>query len=151
MQQVRKDCVNFMIKHREQYETLVTGDFNQYVQTMAKAETLGTLTELRAMGYLFKRNITLFRPKQLGKMFVDEVDYRDQAPLRIFHSNVHFDSVFEKPYIIDAAFCQCEYLIFGSNHSIWATAIHSIRLHMFTCLFASLPSTRLRNAVQKGI
>lgn len=108
MQQVRKDCVNFMIKHRAQYEKLITGDFDQYVQTMAKAETLGTLTELRAMGYLFKRNITLFYPKHLGKSLVDEADYRDQSPLRVFHSSVHFDSVFEKPYIIDAAFCQCK-------------------------------------------
>lgn len=111
MQQVRKDCVNYMIKHRAQYEKLIAGDFDKYVQTMAKAETLGTLTELRAMGYLFKRNITLFRPEQLGKLFVDEADYRDKSPLRVFHSRAHFDAVFEKPYMIDAAFCQCKYFI----------------------------------------
>lgn len=104
-----------MIKHRAQYEKLVTGDFDDYVQTMAKTETLGTLTELRAMGYLFKRNIILFRPKQLGKMLVDEADYSDQSPLRVFLGTTHFDSVFEKEYIVDAAFCQCKYFHFFSN------------------------------------
>lgn len=111
IQQLRKDCVNFMIKHRAQYEKLVTGDFDKYIQTMAKTETLGTLTELRAMGYLSKRNITLFRPKQLGKMFVDEADYSDQPPLRVFYGTTHFDSVFEMEYIVDAAFCQCKYFM----------------------------------------
>lgn len=97
-----------MIKHRAQYEELVKGDFDQYVKTMAKTETFGTLTELRALGYLFKRNITLFRPLNLGKSFIDEAEYSDQPPLRIFHSGIHFDSVFEKSYIVDAAFCQCK-------------------------------------------
>lgn len=107
-QQVRKDCVNFMIKHRAQYEKLIDGDFDQYVQTMAKTETPGTLTELRAMGYLFKRNIVVFYPYYLGKAFVEEIDYSVQPPLRIFHASTHFDSVFEKSYIVDAAFCQCK-------------------------------------------
>lgn len=97
-----------MIKHRAQYEEVVKGDFDQYVKTMAKTETFGTLTELRAMGYLYKRNIVLFSPFNLGKTFVDEADYSDERPLRVFQSNIHFDSVFEKSYILDAAFCQCK-------------------------------------------
>lgn len=101
-----------MIKHRAQYEELVKGDFDQYIKTMAKTETFGTQTELRAMGYLFKRNIVLFHPFNLGKSFVDVAEYDEQAPLRVFHSTTHFDSVFEKSYIIDAAFCQCKYFIF---------------------------------------
>lgn len=104
--QVRKDCVNFLIKHREQYEPLVKENFNQYVQKMAKTETFGTLMELRAMGYLFKRNIILYGPFDLGTLYVDEPEYKEPV-LRIFHAT-HFDSVFEKSYIIDAAFCQCK-------------------------------------------
>lgn len=109
-----------MIKHRAQYEELVQADFDQYIQTMAKAETFGTLMELRAMGYLFKRNIILFCPFDLGKPFVNEADYSEQPPLRVFHGT-HFDSVFEKSFIVDAAFCQCEYFIFIIGiHSIFA-------------------------------
>lgn len=142
-----------MIKHRAQYEKLVTGDFDEYVKTMAKAETLGTLTELRAMGYLFKRNIMLFRPKQLGKMLIDETDYRDQAPLRVFHGNIHFDSVFEKSYVIDAAFCQCKYSHFFSEIRCIFDQNQFIGSFLMRLCFVFLPhsSTRLRNAVQKGV
>lgn len=105
-QQVRKDCVNFMIKYRDQYEPMVQMDFDQYIKGMAKTETFGTLTELRAIGYLYKRNIRLFRPYDLGSWFVKDENYKERA-LQIFHAS-HFDSIYEKPYIMDAAFCQCK-------------------------------------------
>lgn len=105
--QIRKDCVNFMIKHRDQYESLIQGDFNQYVRGMAKNDTFGTLMELRAAGYLFKRNIKLFRPFDLGVWFVEDPNY-EEAALNVFHAS-HFDSVFEQSYIFDAAFCQCKF------------------------------------------
>lgn len=112
-EQIRKDCVNYMIKHREQYETEVQGDFDQYIRKMAKTETHGTLTELRAIGYLFKRNIMLFHPFEMGISFVQDDDYKDPV-LRVFHryTDTHFDSVFETKFVVDAAFCQCK----GSIH-----------------------------------
>lgn len=97
-----------MIKHRAQYEGLVKGGFDHYVKTMAKLETFGTLTELRALGYLLKRNIILYCPLDLGNPFVNEADYSEQPTLRVFLSGNHFDSVFEKSYIEDAALCQCK-------------------------------------------
>ncbi|XP_031628547.1 protein ovarian tumor locus-like [Contarinia nasturtii] len=102
--QVRKDCVNFMIKHRDQYELLVQGDFDEYVREMANNDTFGTLMELRAMGYLFKRNIKLYRPFDLGIWFIEDPEYTEPA-LHVFHGS-HFDSIFKKSYIIKAAFCQ---------------------------------------------
>lgn len=119
--QVRKDCVNYMIKHRDQYETLIQGDFDKYVREMAKNDTFGTLMELRAMGYLFKRNIKLFRPFDLGVSFVEDPDYTDPV-INVFHAS-HFDSVFEKTYIVDAAFCQCK---FFSIFSSWLFNCQSI-------------------------
>lgn len=87
---------------------MIGDDFDLYVKAMAKAETFGTQLELRAMGYLYKRNIIQFLPFELGKSIVDELDYNDEPPLRVFLSSTHFDSVFEKSYIADAAFCQCK-------------------------------------------
>lgn len=108
-QQVRKDCVNFIIKHRDQYESMIQGDFDKYIREMAKTDTIGTLTELRAMGYLYKRNIRLFRPFDLGTWYVKDSEYKEPA-LQIFHTS-HFDSVYKKSYVVDAAFCQCKSLI----------------------------------------
>lgn len=123
--QIRKDCVNFMIKHREQYEAMVQGDFDQYIRTMAKTETHGTLMELRAIGYLFKRNIMLYNPFDLGQWYVHDDEYTDPV-VRVFHAT-HFDSVFEKSFITDAAFCQCKlFLIWCVKSFIFSFGILKI-------------------------
>lgn len=110
-QQLRKDCVNFMIKHRDQYEQEVKGDFDQYIREMAKQKTFGTLLELRALGYLFKRNILLFKPFDFGNWLVHDDDYKEPILRVFFAPDKHFDSIFTKPQIIKAAFCQCKLLL----------------------------------------
>lgn len=110
-EQVRKDCVNYMIKHRDQYQSAVPMDFDEYVNEMAKTKTYGTILELRVMGYLYKRNVLLYQPYDLGKWLVKDNAYTDQC-FRVFHApEKHFDSVFTKPFIVKAAFCQCESLL----------------------------------------
>lgn len=108
-EQVRKDCVNYMIKHRHSYELHIDGDFESYVRRMAKTETNGTLAELRAMGHMFKRNILLFEPYVLGVWLINENEY-DGTCWRIFttHTGPHFDLIFTKEFVVKAAFCQCE-------------------------------------------
>lgn len=109
-EQIRKDCVNHMIKHRDQYELEVQGDFDQYLREMAKTKTYGTLVELRALGYLFKRNILLFKPMVLGEWLIDEPDYKEPALRVFFAPERHFDSIFTKPFVTKAALCQCVYI-----------------------------------------
>lgn len=108
-EQVRKDCVNFMIKHRDQYEDRIDDNFDEYVRKMAKIETHGTMLELEAMGYLFKRNILLYQPYDLGVWLIHEPEYK-QTFLRVFCTgDGHFDSVFTKSFVIKAGFCQCKF------------------------------------------
>lgn len=107
-EQIRKDCVNFMIKHRDQYEQEIDDNFDKYIRKMAATDTYGTLTELRAMGYLFKRNVLLYQPYDLGVWLVDEPEY-NKPFLRVFGTyEGHFDSVFTKSFVIKAGFCQCK-------------------------------------------
>lgn len=107
-EQVRKDCVNYMIKYRHLYERDIIDDFDAYVRRMAKSETSGTLVELRAMGHMFKRNILLYEPYNLGIWLVKSNDY-DEKCWRIFSTNgPHFDSIFTKEFVVEAAFCQCK-------------------------------------------
>lgn len=108
-EQLRKDCVNYMIKHRHAYEHDIDGDFDEYTRRMAKVGTYGTLVELRAMGYMFKRNVLMYEPYDLGVWLVDENEYRDDAFWRVFYTNgPHFDTIFTKSYVVKAAFCQCK-------------------------------------------
>lgn len=82
---------------------------------MSKQKTYGTLLELRAMGYLYKRNILLYQPYDLGVWLSSEYEFGDQI-LRIFYApERHFDSVFTKSYIVKAAFCQGR----KENPNIW--------------------------------
>lgn len=63
---------------------------------MAKPKTSGTLAELRAMAYLYKRNILLYRPYDMGAWLVKEVASQKPA-LRIFYGpQNHFGSIFIK-------------------------------------------------------
>lgn len=107
-ERVRKDCINFMIKHRDQYECEIEEDFTKYTRKMAKLDSNGTVLELRAMGSLFKRNILLYGPCDLGVWLVNEPEYKKPF-LRVFQTyEGHFDSVYTKSLIIKAAFCQCK-------------------------------------------
>lgn len=117
-EQIRKDCVNYLIKHRDQYEHLTPFNFNEYTCQMAKPTTYGTFLELRAIGYMYKRNILLYQPYDLGMWLVKEPEYTDT--FRIFFApEKHFDSVFTKPFIVKAAFCQCTWpIIFFFRHKI---------------------------------
>lgn len=84
----------------------VSGNFDAYMSEMAKPKTYGTLLELRAMGFLYKRNILLYQPHDLGTWLIKESAF--QVPhLRVFYAvPKHFDSIFSKSYIAKAGFCQ---------------------------------------------
>lgn len=88
------------------YLQSVSTNFDEYITEMAKSRTYGTLLELRAMAYLYKRNILLYQSYDLGAWMVKEPTF--QKPfLRIFYAPYrHFDSVFTKSFIVKAAFCQ---------------------------------------------
>lgn len=100
-------------------------DFVAYITEMAKAKTYGTLLELRAVAYLYKRNVLLYRPFDVGVWMVKEFDL--QKPfLRIFYApRKHFDSVFTKSSIAEAAQSQ------GNSIGNW----HLVKQQIFTIVF----------------
>lgn len=107
-QSVRRDCVNFMIAHRDQYELEIRMDFDEYVRDMLKPRTYGTFLELKALGHLYKRNVLLYQPYDLGAWLVCDNQYTGDC-LRIFFApEKHFDPIFTKNFIVKAAFCQCK-------------------------------------------
>lgn len=121
-EQIRKDCVNYLIKHRDQYEYATSTKFDDYIAHMAKSTSYGTFLELKAIGYMYKRNILLYQPYDLGMYLVKEPEYKED--FRIFFApEKHFDSVFTKPFIVKAAFCQCEYFF-----SFWPDLLDEIPL-----------------------
>lgn len=72
---------------------------------MTKPRSHGSLIELRAMAYLFKRNVLLFESFTVGALFVQESDFKDTFQIFRTRGN-HFDTIFAQGYIENAAFCQ---------------------------------------------
>lgn len=112
-EKIRKDCVNFMIKHRNKYEEEIVDDFEKYTRKMVETQTPGTLLELKVMSHMFERNILLYRPFELGVWFINEPEYKKTPLVRVFCTNEgHFDSVYTKSHIMKAGFCQCKSILF---------------------------------------
>ncbi|KAH8387401.1 hypothetical protein KR093_006900, partial [Drosophila rubida] len=103
--EVRLECVRFMTRKRRIFEQHVRGDFDAYMMDMAKPKTYGTMLELRALCCMYRRNVILFEPFNMGtKVTYNE---RYQENFLVFYTNeFHFDSVYTEDYIEMAAICQ---------------------------------------------
>ncbi|KAH8235500.1 hypothetical protein KR032_001680 [Drosophila birchii] len=103
--EVRLECVRFMTQKRRIFEKDILGDFDSYIIDMSKPKTYGTMTELRAMCCLYRRNVILFEPYNTGTSVIFNRRYSDN--FRVFYNNEnHFDSVYKVEYIEKAAICQ---------------------------------------------
>ncbi|XP_041563048.1 protein ovarian tumor locus isoform X1 [Drosophila elegans] len=103
--EIRLECVRFMTLKRRIFEKDIPGDFDSYMQDMSKPKTYGTMTELRAMSCLYRRNVILYEPYNMGTSVIFNRRYPEN--FRVFFNNEnHFDSVFEVNYIETAAICQ---------------------------------------------
>ncbi|KAH8416409.1 hypothetical protein KR222_002809, partial [Zaprionus bogoriensis] len=103
--EVRLECVRFMTRKRRIFEQHVRGDFDSYMLDMAKPKTYGTMLELRALCCMYRRNVILFEPYNLGTTVTYSERYQDN--FRVFYTNeYHFDSVYTLEYIELAAICQ---------------------------------------------
>ncbi|KAH8362444.1 hypothetical protein KR200_009735 [Drosophila serrata] len=103
--EVRLECVRFMTQKRRIFEKDIRGDFDSYMIDMSKPKTYGTMTELRAMCCLYRRNVILFEPYNMGTSVIFNRRYTDN--FRVFYNNEnHYDSVYKVEYIEKAAICQ---------------------------------------------
>ncbi|EDW65918.2 deubiquitinase otu isoform X1 [Drosophila virilis] len=103
--EVRLECVRFMTRKRRIFEQHVRGDFDSYMLDMAKPKTYGTMLELRALCCMYRRNVILFEPFNLGTAVTYNERYQDN--FRVFYTNeFHFDSVYTLDYIETAAISQ---------------------------------------------
>ncbi|KAH8288191.1 hypothetical protein KR054_008321 [Drosophila jambulina] len=103
--EVRLECVRFMTQKRRIFEKDIQGDFDSYMIDMSKPKTYGSMTELRAMCCLYRRNVILFEPYNMGTSVIFNRRYSDN--FRVFYNNEnHFDSVYNVEYIEKAAISQ---------------------------------------------
>ncbi|XP_022213997.2 protein ovarian tumor locus isoform X2 [Drosophila obscura] len=103
--ELRQECVRFMTRKRRIFEQYINGNFDKYCRELAKPKTYGTMLELRAMCLIYRRNVILYEPFNLGAGVT--FNSRFVENFRVFYTNEnHFDSVFEREYVASAAVCQ---------------------------------------------
>ncbi|EDW27503.1 GL20244 [Drosophila persimilis] len=103
--ELRQECVRFMTRKRRIFEQYINGNFDKYCRELAKPKTYGTMLELRAMCLIYRRNVILYEPFNMGAGVTFNRHCVDN--FRVFYTKEnHFDSVFELEYMTSAAVCQ---------------------------------------------
>lgn len=104
--EVRQECVRYMIFKRRRFEKYIgQEDYDKYLQRMTKPRTLGTLIELRAMCFLYRRNVHFYEPQRLAQIVTFDKQFTDHFSV-FYTCDKHFDSVFTREYYETAAIAQ---------------------------------------------
>lgn len=103
---VREECCAYMLRYKDYFESHVDGDFDEYMQNMQHYRTRGTLLELRALAYRYRHNVILFEPYTLGNSFIQQPQYAGATFMVFVAPDYHFDTVYTREEIEDAAFSQ---------------------------------------------
>ncbi|KAH8403001.1 hypothetical protein KR222_002778, partial [Zaprionus bogoriensis] len=111
--EVRQECVRYMTLKRRRFEKYIDGDYDDYLQRMTKPRTLGTLVELRAMCFLYRRNVHFYEPQRLAQIVTFDARFAEYFSV-FYAAEKHFDSVFTMEYYQTAAIAQsiCYKLIY---------------------------------------
>ncbi|XP_039502686.1 protein ovarian tumor locus [Drosophila santomea] len=103
--EVRMECVRFMFRRSSRFRRFVVGNFDEYLWRLGKTKTAGTMLELSALCHLYRRNVIIYEPFNLGRLVTYSKDYQEN--LRIFVTRRgHFDSVLTMQDVDMAAVCQ---------------------------------------------
>lgn len=110
---VRQECVRYMIFKRRRFEKYIEEDYDTYLKRMTKPRTMGTLVELRAMCFLYRRNVHFYEPGRLAQIVTFDSKFTDY--FSVFYSpNKNFASVLTRENYETAAVAQsiCYKLIY---------------------------------------
>ncbi|XP_022224114.2 protein ovarian tumor locus [Drosophila obscura] len=104
-QEVREDCVRFMMDKRRLFRRNIKGNFNDYLLKLEKPKTRGTMIELRALCLMYGRNAIVHEPMKLGTPVTFSDNYKENFSVFIDRYG-HFDAVYPMEHIEEAAICQ---------------------------------------------
>ncbi|EDV57759.2 protein ovarian tumor locus [Drosophila erecta] len=103
--EVRMECVRFMFGRSRSFRRFVSENFEEYLWRLGKTKTAGTMLELSALCHLYRRNVIIYEPFDLGRQITYSTDYQEN--IRIFvNLQGHFDSVLTMQDVDIAAVCQ---------------------------------------------
>uniref|UniRef100_A0A1B6HY16 OTU domain-containing protein n=1 Tax=Homalodisca liturata TaxID=320908 RepID=A0A1B6HY16_9HEMI len=102
---VRRQCAEYAHRHPELLSSVTHCTVDEYVDHMKHPHELGGKVELQVMSLMFRRDFLVFY--EVGKNFQQATDngFKDRIMLCLSQDR-HYDSVYTKQFISNAAFCQ---------------------------------------------
>ncbi|XP_054271857.1 protein ovarian tumor locus-like [Macrosteles quadrilineatus] len=102
---VRRHCAEYAQRHPELLDSVNYCTKKEYVDRMKHPHEAGGKLELELMSRMYKRDFLLFN--EPGKLYEPVTDHGfDKQIMLCLSQEHHYDSVYTKQYISNAAFCQ---------------------------------------------
>ncbi|KAJ8028811.1 OTU domain-containing protein 4 [Holothuria leucospilota] len=102
---VREACINFMSRHREQFEPFIEGSFDHYLFHLKNPKEWAGQVEISALSLLYKRDFLIYQLPGKPPTDVTQNGFDKRIMLCFSHGN-HYDSVFTREFQHNAAVCQ---------------------------------------------
>ncbi|XP_059820965.1 OTU domain-containing protein 4 isoform X2 [Hypanus sabinus] len=103
--EVRRACVSYLRRNREQFEAFIEGSFDEYLKQLEKPQEWVGQVEISALSLMFKRDFIIYQEPNRPPAHVTENGFPDTISLCFSNGN-HYDSVYPKESIDAAALCQ---------------------------------------------
>ncbi|XP_039268612.2 OTU domain-containing protein 5-A-like [Styela clava] len=96
--EVRKNCMNYMIKNSDYYSNYVTEDFHSYVDRKRDLTEYGNHLEMQAMAELYNRPFEVYQYATEPINTFQASHLTANPPIRVsYHQNSHYNAVID-PY-----------------------------------------------------
>lgn len=102
---VRRNCIEFVSKNEEIYNTLTTCPLKDYIDRLNNFNEPGNVLDLKIVSLIYKRDFILYtQVEQQPENFTNN-GFDKKIVLSLTNDN-HFDTVYTKQHITNLAFCQ---------------------------------------------
>ncbi|XP_001636546.2 uncharacterized protein LOC5516416 [Nematostella vectensis] len=102
---VRRDCIQFMSRNREQFEEFVEGPFDHHLHQLQNPKEWAGQVEITAIAMMYKKDFVVYQDINSAPTKVTDYGFKDKILLCYSNGN-HYDAVYPAKYKKDAAFCQ---------------------------------------------
>ncbi|KAL6483769.1 hypothetical protein MHYP_G00086410 [Metynnis hypsauchen] len=102
---VRAECVKYLRKNRELYESFIEGDFDEYLQRLQDPQSWVGQVEISALAVLYKHDFIIYQNPGEPPVNITENGFPDKVQLCFLNGN-HYDSVYPVSFVRNAAMCQ---------------------------------------------
>ncbi|XP_072112115.1 OTU domain-containing protein 4 [Mobula birostris] len=103
--EVRRACVSYLRRNREQFEAFIEGSFDEYLKQLEKPQEWVGQVEISALSLMYKRDFIIYQEPNRPPAHVTENGFPDTISLCFSNGN-HYDSVYPKKSVDAAALCQ---------------------------------------------